>query len=144
MLSAPKKPIKRILKSLLRLYSSFSSEVVSVLLDYLLKTSSSSEFKKKTGDASAGPTIDNVLADWKPVILRFYNKEPELFLNLLKEVLHRIEAREDMKCEEGRQLFFPTTFLFYIGSFKSLNCCGCLEIYFECLCLLMHYLFVKP
>ncbi|XP_003617221.2 LOW QUALITY PROTEIN: pre-rRNA-processing protein las1 [Medicago truncatula] len=96
----PKKPIKRILKSLLRLYSSFSSEVVSVLLDYLLKTSSSSEFKKKTGDASAGPTIDNVLADWKPVILRLYNKEPELFLNLLEEVLHRIEAREDMKCEE--------------------------------------------
>ncbi|WJX64497.1 hypothetical protein P8452_49271 [Trifolium repens] len=96
----PKKQITRILKSVIQLYSSFSSEIVSVLLDYLLKTLSSSEFKKNVDDASVGPTIENVLADWKPVILKLCNKKPELLLNLLKEVLHKIEAQEDMKCEE--------------------------------------------
>jgi ribosomal biogenesis protein LAS1 len=107
MLSVPKKQITRILKSVIQLYSSFSSEIVSVLLDYLLKTLSSSEFKKNVDDASVGPTIENVLADWKPVILKLCNKKPELLLNLLKEVLHKIEAQEDMKCEEGTQQFCP-------------------------------------
>ncbi|CAJ2634291.1 unnamed protein product [Trifolium pratense] len=109
----PKKQIKRILKSVIRLHSSFSSETVSVLLDYLLKTLSSSEFKKNVDDASVGPTIENVLADWKPVILKLYNKEPELHLNLLKEVLHKIEAQEDMKCEEDNssQGFYQSAYL---------------------------------
>lgn len=99
-LGGSKKPIRKILKSVLRLYSSYSSEIVSVLMDYLWKTLSSSEFKKNVDDASVGPTVENVLADWKPVILKLYDKEPELLLNLLKEVLHMIEAQEDMKCEE--------------------------------------------
>ncbi|GAU22138.1 hypothetical protein TSUD_251660 [Trifolium subterraneum] len=99
-LGVPKKQTMRILKSVIRLYSSFSSEIVPVLLDYLLKTLSSSEFKKNVDDASVGPTIENVLADWKPVILKLHNKEPELHLNLLKEVLHKIESQEDMTCEE--------------------------------------------
>jgi ribosomal biogenesis protein LAS1 len=107
MLSVPKKQITRILKSVIQLYSSFSSEIVSVLLDYLLKTLSSSEFKKNVDDSSVDPTIENVLADWKPVILKLCNKKPELLLNLLKEVLHKIEAQEDMKCEEGTQQFCP-------------------------------------
>lgn len=73
-----------------------------MLLDYLLKTLSASEFKKNADDASDGLTIENVLADWKHIILKLYNKEPELLLNLLKEVLDMIEAQDDMKCEEGR------------------------------------------
>ncbi|KAI5433369.1 hypothetical protein KIW84_020591 [Lathyrus oleraceus] len=98
----PKKQITKILKSVLRLYSSFSSEIVSVLLNYLLKSLSSSEFKKNVDDACIGPAIENVLADWKPIILKLYNKEPELLLNLLKEVLHMIETQADIKCGEGR------------------------------------------
>ncbi|XP_058743098.1 uncharacterized protein LOC131615924 isoform X1 [Vicia villosa] len=96
----PKKQITKILKSVLRLYSSFSSEIVSVLLNYLLKSLSSSEFKKNVDDACVGPTIESVLADWKPIILKLYNKEPELLLNLLKDVLHMIEIQADMKCGE--------------------------------------------
>ncbi|XP_027330952.1 uncharacterized protein LOC113846658 isoform X2 [Abrus precatorius] len=91
----PKKQSSKILKSVLRLYSSFSSEIVAVLLEYLLKALSSSEFKEKNADdASGGPTVQNVLADWKLVILKLSNKEPELLLNLLKEVLDMIEAQE--------------------------------------------------
>lgn len=137
MLLGSKKPTG-ILKSILRLYSSFSSEIVSVLLGYLLKTLSSSEFKKNADDASFGLSVESVLADWKIVILKLYNKEPELLLNLLKEILDMIEAQEDMKCEEGRwKLFSSTTSLFIMYSFLlrfiiSLIILGCFEIYFLC------------
>lgn len=47
------------------------------------------------------PTHIN-LADWKVVMLRFWDKEPELHLNLLKAVLNMIESQESMKYEEGR------------------------------------------
>ncbi|XP_068487396.1 uncharacterized protein [Phaseolus vulgaris] len=90
-----KKQITKILKCVLRLYSSFSSEIVSVLLEYLLKALSSSELEENANDASIGLTTENVLADWKLVILKLCNKEPELVLNLLKEVLDMIETRED-------------------------------------------------
>lgn len=101
MLSGSKKQITKILKSVLQLYSSFSSEIVSVLLEYLLKALSSSEVKKNA-DASGGLTIEKVLADWKLVMLKLSNKEPELLLNLLKEVLDMIETQEDTKSVEGR------------------------------------------
>lgn len=101
MLSGSKKQITKILKSVLQLYSSFSTEIVSVLLEYLLKALSSSEVKKNA-DASGGLTIEKVLADWKLVMLKLSNKEPELLLNLLKEVLDMIETQEDTKSVEGR------------------------------------------
>ncbi|WVY90689.1 hypothetical protein V8G54_036203 [Vigna mungo] len=94
-----KKQIKKILKYVLQLYSSFSSEIVSVLLEYLLKALSSSELEEKADDVSIGPTTEKVLADWKLVILKLCDKEPELLLNLLKEVLDMIETREDIKHE---------------------------------------------
>ncbi|XP_061372567.1 uncharacterized protein LOC133315037 isoform X2 [Gastrolobium bilobum] len=95
-----KKQITKILKSVLRLYSSYSSEIVSVLLEYLLKALSSLELEENADDAYVGITMQNALADWKNVILKLWNKEPELLLNLLKEVLDMIESQEDMKCEE--------------------------------------------
>ncbi|CAJ1974874.1 unnamed protein product [Sphenostylis stenocarpa] len=75
-------------------------EIVSVLLEYLLKALSSSELEENADDASIGLTTKNVLADWKLILLKLCNKEPELLLNLLKEVLDMIESREDMKREE--------------------------------------------
>ncbi|CAJ1971249.1 unnamed protein product [Sphenostylis stenocarpa] len=95
-----KKQITKILKYVLRLYSSFSSEIVSVLLEYLLKALSSSELEENADDASIGLTTENVLADWKLILLKLCNKEPDLLLNLLKEVLGMIESQEDMKREE--------------------------------------------
>ena len=72
-----------------------------MLLEYLLKALSSSELEENANDASIGLTTENVLADWKLVILKLCNKEPELVLNLLKEVLDMIETREGMKHKEG-------------------------------------------
>jgi len=100
ILSGSKKQITKILKYVLRLYSSFSKEIVSVLLEYLLKALSSSELEENADDASIGLTTQNVLADWMLVILKLCNK-PELLLNLLKEVLDMIESQEDMKYKEG-------------------------------------------
>ncbi|XP_027940287.1 uncharacterized protein LOC114194332 isoform X1 [Vigna unguiculata] len=96
-----KKQIKKILKYVIQLYSSFSSEIVSVLLEYLLKALSSSELEENADDVSIGPTTEKVLADWKLVILKLCNKEPELLLNLLKEVLDMIETQEDIKHEDN-------------------------------------------
>ncbi|KAJ1432087.1 Las1-like [Sesbania bispinosa] len=99
-LGGSKKQITKILKAVLQLYSSFSSEIVSVLLEYLLKALSSSDFNKNADDASVSLTMENVLVDWKLVLLKLCNKEPELLLSLLTEVLDMIEIPEDMKCVE--------------------------------------------
>ncbi|XP_054817622.1 protein LAS1-like [Prosopis cineraria] len=73
-------------------YSSYSSEIVGVLLEYLLEALSSSELVEHTEQVSC-PTINIILADWKVVILRFCDKEPELLLNLFKEVLIMMRPR---------------------------------------------------
>ncbi|KAL2316889.1 hypothetical protein Fmac_030765 [Flemingia macrophylla] len=97
----PKKQISKILKYVLRLYSSFSSEIVSVLLEYLLKALSSSELEENADHDSNCLTTQNVLSNWKLVLFKLCDKEPEILLNLLMEVLDRIETRENMKYAEG-------------------------------------------
>ncbi|CAJ1872595.1 unnamed protein product [Sphenostylis stenocarpa] len=67
-------------------------EIVSVLLEYLLKALSFSELEENADDASIGLTTENVLADWKLILLKLCNMEPELLLNILKEVLDMIES----------------------------------------------------
>lgn len=104
LFSGPKKQLSKIMKSLDQLYSSYSSEIVDVLLKYLLKTLRSSELVEHTEHASLGPTIKIILADWKGVLLRFWDKEPELILNFLKEVLIKIETQEAVNYEEGKYL----------------------------------------
>ncbi|KAL1347950.1 uncharacterized protein [Arachis hypogaea] len=94
-----KKQIAKILKSILRLYSTFSSEIVHVLLEYLLKFLSSSGFKENADDATVDLTAENILSDWNLIIVKLWNKEPELLLNLLNAVLDMIETQEDVKCE---------------------------------------------
>ncbi|XP_028803961.1 uncharacterized protein LOC114759030 [Neltuma alba] len=98
-----KKQVSKILKSLVQLYSSYSSEIVDALLEYLLKALSSSELVEHATHASLGPTINIILANWKVVIRKFWDKEPELLVNLLKEVLIMIETQEAMKYEEEIQ-----------------------------------------
>lgn len=100
----PKKQITRILKNLVLLYSSYSSEVVSVLLDLLLKTSDSLHLAELLKNSQIGQRTDNmqtVFDDWKLLLTKFSNKEPELPLTLLKAVLDMIETQEAMKIEIG-------------------------------------------
>lgn len=89
-LGGSKKQITKTLKTLASLYSSFSSEVVSVLLELLLKASD--DFPK---DSQATQDSNSLLDDWRPAVKKLSSKEPELILALLQRVL--IEIKEDMK-----------------------------------------------
>lgn len=96
--SGYKKDVTKILKSLVGLYSSFSSEVVSVLLE-LLKTKSSSDSSELPVNTPKWAQAHTLLNEWKLVITKFSNKEPELLLALLKSVLDLIETQEAMTYE---------------------------------------------
>lgn len=99
--SVSKKQINKSLKVLVRLYSSFSTEVVSMLLEFLLKAINSSDLVDLREDSQVGPIMHTMLDDWKLVITKLSNKEPELLLTLLKAVLDMIETQNDMENETG-------------------------------------------
>ncbi|XP_062077282.1 pre-rRNA-processing protein las1 isoform X2 [Humulus lupulus] len=99
-----KKQITNVVKNLVGLYSSCSSEVVSIVLDFLLKTLNSSHSMELLEDTQVGPSIDTFLHDWKLVITKFSNKQPELLVALLNAVLGMIEVQETKKDEIGGQL----------------------------------------
>ncbi|KAJ8751341.1 hypothetical protein K2173_016529 [Erythroxylum novogranatense] len=92
----PKKQSMKTLKMLVRLYSSFSSEVLSVLLEFLLKALNSPNLVEPPENFDIGQDLNNLLNDWKVIITKFANKEPEALLLLLKAVLDVIE-QEFMK-----------------------------------------------
>ncbi|KAH8498800.1 hypothetical protein H0E87_017646 [Populus deltoides] len=99
-----KKNITKTLKNLVRLYSSFSSEVLSVLLEFLLKALDSSNLVELPKDCLVGEGMCTLLDDWKLVITKFSKKEPEVLLMLLKAVLNMIDTHEAMKYEMGTHL----------------------------------------
>ncbi|KAG7947786.1 hypothetical protein I3843_14G112100 [Carya illinoinensis] len=98
-----KKQITKNLKILAQLYSSFPSEVVSILLEFLSKAINSSDLVELPEDFQVGSIACTSLDNWKLVITKLSNKEPELLLTLLKAVLDMIETQEAMKYETGRQ-----------------------------------------
>nr|XP_043631890.1 pre-rRNA-processing protein las1 [Erigeron canadensis]XP_043631891.1 pre-rRNA-processing protein las1 [Erigeron canadensis] len=91
-------------KNVLKLYSSFPSEVVSILLDFLLKAQKSAHLMELS-DSSQAKNFEadtTQLDDWKPLVMKLSNKEPEMLLSLLKAVVQLIETRETLK--EGEHL----------------------------------------
>ncbi|KAJ6385388.1 hypothetical protein OIU77_028546 [Salix suchowensis] len=99
-----KKNITKTLKNLVRLYSSFSSEVLSVLLELLLKALDFSNLVELPKDCLVGESMCTLLDDWKLVITKFSKKEPEVLLMLLKAVLNMIDTHEAMKYETGTHI----------------------------------------
>ncbi|KAL5773555.1 hypothetical protein ACOSQ2_013479 [Xanthoceras sorbifolium] len=97
-----KRKMTNCLKFLVQLYSSYSSETASVLLELLLNTLDSSNLEFANG-SNVFQNINTLLDDWRSVITRFSNKEPELLLTLLKAVLDIIENEEGKKFEIGGQ-----------------------------------------
>ncbi|KAL4334866.1 hypothetical protein GQ457_07G011910 [Hibiscus cannabinus] len=98
-----KKQISKTLKSLVSLYSTSSSEVVSILLEFLRKASDLSE---------DGQDKHAAWDDWQLVVTKFSKKQPELLLALLQRILDMIGTKEASKYEtdhptssetEGRQ-----------------------------------------
>ncbi|KAI3820130.1 hypothetical protein L1987_13988 [Smallanthus sonchifolius] len=117
-----KKHINKALKNVLKLYSSFPLEVVSILLEFLLKA-------QESADVANSSQLD----DWKPLIIKWSKKEPDMLLSLLGEVVHMIETREALKNESGEELKpehksgFPRTehlsylFKWLVGNLKDLK-----------------------
>ncbi|KAK1556805.1 hypothetical protein Q3G72_012550 [Acer saccharum] len=84
------------LKILVQLYSSYSTEIASVVLELFLNTLDSSNFVFANG-SNVVQSINTLLDDWTSVITRFSNKEPELLLTLLKAVVDIIETKDGKK-----------------------------------------------
>ncbi|XP_043722943.1 uncharacterized protein LOC122670057 [Telopea speciosissima] len=97
----PKRQISKILQNLVQLYSLFPSEVVSVLLEFLLKVSDSSHHLLADYFSANSKILTGTIDDWKYVIMRLSSKEPELLLTILKAVLEIIKTQEAMKSEIG-------------------------------------------
>ncbi|XP_059282544.1 uncharacterized protein LOC132036264 isoform X2 [Lycium ferocissimum] len=99
-----KKQITRAMKAILRLYNSSSSEVASVLLELMLQTVDSSNLP---GDSENALTINETIDlhgaydDWKPILKKLSNREPDLLLTLLRAALDKIETMEATKHELG-------------------------------------------
>ncbi|OMO93376.1 Las1-like protein [Corchorus olitorius] len=97
----PKKQITKTLKILKRLYSTSASEVVSILLEFLLKALKSSSFMGLEKDSEADEDKHAPLDDWEPVVRKLSNKKPELLLALLQSVLDMIGTASKYE-SEGR------------------------------------------
>ena len=82
----------------MKLYSSSPSEVVSILLEFLLKALESADVVQLP---------DTRLDDWKPLVMKLSNKEPEMLLSLLKVVLQMLETRQALKDDSGNYIYFP-------------------------------------
>ncbi|CAN8256548.1 unnamed protein product [Cochlearia groenlandica] len=96
------KRIRKIVSSLVELYPSFSAEISSVLLEFLFKAMDSS--KSVELQNQPGQDIRVFLDEWKPVIMEFSNREPELLLTLLKAVLDMIQSNEHRRYETDLHL----------------------------------------
>ncbi|KAJ0260834.1 Las1-like family protein [Hirschfeldia incana] len=101
------KKIRKIVSSLVELYPSFSAEISSVLLEFLLKALDSS--KSADLQNQPGQDIRVFLNVWKPVVLEFSNREPELLLTLLKSVLDMIQYNERRRYETDVNLTDKST-----------------------------------
>ncbi|XP_057955346.1 uncharacterized protein LOC131149179 isoform X2 [Malania oleifera] len=85
-----KKQISRIVKNLVGLYSSSSSEVVSLLLEFLIKSMNSSDSVDLPNNSQIGENtefLQTSFDDWKLVITKLSSKEPKLLLSLISAVL---------------------------------------------------------
>ncbi|KAJ8532648.1 hypothetical protein K7X08_012571 [Anisodus acutangulus] len=99
-----KKQITRAMKAILRLYTSSSSEVASVLLELMLQTVDSSNLPGDTENAlTIHENVDmhNAYDDWKPILMKLSNREPDLLLTLLRAALDKIETMEATTHELG-------------------------------------------
>lgn len=108
------------MSSLVELYPSFSAEISSVLLEFLLKALDSS----KSAELQSGQDIRVFLDVWKPVVMEFSNREPELLLTLLKQVLDMIQNNERRRYETGKLLVSPilNAFFFSLRAISFLLC----------------------
>ncbi|KAK9735935.1 hypothetical protein RND81_04G239100 [Saponaria officinalis] len=98
----------KIIKKLVRLYSFFSSDVVSVLLKFLLKPSNSADVMDLPENFQIKSSLEAVhgaFDEWKAVITKFSKIEPDVLLSLLKALLDMIETRKASRDDFGTENF---------------------------------------
>lgn len=88
------------MNDLVLLYNSFSSEVVSSLLELLLKVLPSF-IEDPHQECHTDLIQQSSLGEWGTLITQFSAVAPDLLLNLLHEVLDKIGIREGGKCGTG-------------------------------------------
>ncbi|GAA0147339.1 hypothetical protein LIER_07063 [Lithospermum erythrorhizon] len=84
-----KKDIAKAVKNVLRLYSSDSSEVATIVIEMLLKVSESLGLSKVGYNSESEGNDVQSGHDWKAIILKLSCKEPELLPTLLRVVLNK-------------------------------------------------------
>ncbi|KAL3718560.1 hypothetical protein ACJRO7_003654 [Eucalyptus globulus] len=103
-----KKTTSKISKSLVQLYASFSTEVISVLLEFLLKVVNSSDTLELPQEIHYPHGNRTLLDDWMLLMTKLTSKEPKILLDLLKAVLDMIETEEASNSETGAQQLMPS------------------------------------
>ncbi|KAL3818366.1 hypothetical protein ACJIZ3_004271 [Penstemon smallii] len=94
-----KKQLTKSLKNVLRLYSSFSPEVVYALLECFLRALDSSNLAEHVDNSENGENKQTEYDDWKSVVLKLSRKEPEFLLTLTQAVLEKMESQEATNSE---------------------------------------------
>lgn len=97
--SGSKKQVSKSLKNVVRLYSSFSEQVVYLLLEYLLNALDSSNLAEHLEDSQVVHNTENrqtAFDDWGSVVVKLSRIEPEILLRLTEAVLEKKETGESM------------------------------------------------
>ena len=79
-----------------------------------MKALKSSDLVELPVDAQIFSSIDTLLDEWKLVITKFSNKEPELPLALLRAVLDMIETQETMEHDMDNYQFYLCASFFFL------------------------------
>lgn len=97
--SGSKKQVSKSLKNVVRLYSSFSEQVVYLLLEYLLNALDSSNLAEHLEDSQVVHNTENrqtAFDNWGSVVVKLSRIEPEILLRLTEAVLEKKETGESM------------------------------------------------
>ncbi|XP_073126980.1 uncharacterized protein [Henckelia pumila] len=94
----------KLLKKVLLLYSSFSSQVAHVLLEFLLSALESSNLKKHSHVDLSIENKQTSYDGWKSIVLKLSRREPEFLVTLADTILEKMEAQEVMNYESGEHL----------------------------------------
>lgn len=103
-----------------RLYSSYPSEVVAVLLEFfrLQSPNFSDDVDMECSDDSVvddpAPHTD-AMCDLKTIITKLSNKKPGLILSVLRTVLEMIEVTESTQSEKGNYMNLRVEFTLYFS-----------------------------
>ncbi|XP_020276908.1 uncharacterized protein LOC109851263 isoform X1 [Asparagus officinalis] len=107
------KRLSKITKRITRLYSSYPSEVVAVLLEYFhlqvpdFSKGTNMECSDDLNVDDSGPHLETVFG-LKTIITKLSSKTPGLILSLLKTLLEMIEAKESTQSEKDGCCFLSS------------------------------------